>query len=257
MRQNAILLLTILGISIWFFSKPQNNPSKIHRGIASQHEFDADDGEEEYDFYESVNTKKSQDAKPVLENKLNGKPKEQKAPTQNPPKAIDTLEDSEFSKLDINRLIKLCQFGDRAACHKSGTKILATDPKSLQAAKLLARGCSLKSFEDCHQVGEILKNSHGSRRALPYFKAACEQASLPDSCFETATITSEKSQTAAEIEKTKEYFNIACLEGNAKGCLSLATFYANNWSKHQYYINEACKLDPSTDSRQCHQQIAN
>jgi len=255
MRQYAILILSVVGLSIWFFSNIEDSRPKAKRSIASQFEIDED--EVEYDFHESVNVRKNKDAKPTIKSKSIKKQKEQKSKIENAPsKIIDVIDESDFSMLDIDRLIKLCEFGDRDACHRGGSKLFAADPKSLPAVKLLARGCSLKLFSDCHQVGEILKSSHGSRTALPYFKAACEQAGLADSCFEAAIISSEKSQTEIELEKTKEYFNIACLEGNAKGCMSLAKFYANNWPKHQYYLNEACKIDASLDASSC-QQIIN
>ena len=251
MKQNTILLFTFLGISVWFFANPAPHHTNMKRSLASQ--VDIDDEDEEYDFHESINVKKDKDAKPILKK---GKSDKKNAPHETPNKKImDVLEDSEFSKLDTDRLIKLCKFGNKDACHDAGLKLISADPKSIQATQLFARGCSLKNYSDCHQVGELLKNTFGSNKALPYFRAACEQAGLADSCFEAAVITSEKSQTASDLQKTNEYFNIACLEGNAKGCLSLAGFYANNWSKHQYYLTEACRIDSSLDSGQCQQLI--
>lgn len=223
MRNYAVFFLTCMGLSSWYFTNPTPSANMFGRTLASQYDED-DDSDEEYDLHESVNVRKGFDSK--LDKK--GKKKlikrtEPKAPSPSPSdKVKDVLEDSEFSNLEVDRLIKLCEYGDKAACRMGGNILLTSADSYMQAAKLFARSCSLRSFSDCQKVGELLKASLGGEKALPYFKAACEQAGLADSCFEAAEISMQKGQLSpAEIEKTKEYFTIACYEGNEKGCSSL------------------------------------
>lgn len=97
MKHIAILVFFALGLGFWSLRIPTENQPKQNRSYASQMDFD-DDGEEEYDFHESINIRKSKDAKPILKGKSDKKQHDKNAPHKDQEnKIIDVLEDSEFS----------------------------------------------------------------------------------------------------------------------------------------------------------------
>lgn len=220
MKHITTISLAVLGLAFWLHSGSAKNDVQISRGIASEINDDLD----EEGVYENLEVRRDK-TKPQIKNKSK-EDKRQNVPKKD--KKEDLLDDSEFSKINPGDLWKQCQTGDRNACRSLGV------------------ACQQKDYDACYFVGNFLAEADAAK-AIPYYKAACEQMSHANSCFELATILSESHDETSK-ELATGYMSTSCFEGNISACLKLAENDSDP-DQREFYLAEAYKIQIIKDSQ--------
>ncbi len=107
------------------------------------------------------------------------------------------------------------------------------------ACQMLGRSCQEGDYEACFSVGSLLAEKDITK-AMPYFKAACEQINHVNSCYEIAMILLD-SRDESHKDRIFSYLNISCFGGNATACLKLAEVDPDP-AQRDLYLAEAHKF---------------
>ena len=107
------------------------------------------------------------------------------------------------------------------------------------ACQMLGRSCQEGDYEACFSVGSILAEKD-TAKAVPYYRAACEQINHVNSCYEIAMILID-ARDESQKDRIFSYLNISCFGGNATACLKLAEVDPDP-AQRDLYLAEAQKF---------------
>lgn len=158
----------------------------------------------ELPFREEATPAETQNSSPdQLETKMS---REIAAATLSDIKANIVSQENTDAEIDLNRaddevVVSQCQSGNWQACKK------------------LHISCQQRNYGDCFTLARKLSES-SQKRAIPYYKLACEQNSHMESCLNLALARLEFEEPSEEILR---YLHKACVDGGiSMACLEMA-----------------------------------
>ncbi len=217
MTKIKYLLITILGLSFWFIGNSNSQKSRPESRGPANEDFEMREtfDEEDTDYYESYQFQRDSSHPAKAEEGRPSPSEPSKVKKKKTKKSKDPIgDDVEWSKNSNDLRRDRCRAGDALTCYELGKSLMATDAR--EGTKFIAQACNLRDFTACEETGKILKQWQGADAAIGYFKAACDNASYADGCYETASYL--ESRGLASVDKISDYYRIACLEGNSQSC---------------------------------------